>query len=139
MTTATAPHPPYGPPLTAHDMPWRFYRVPITPLGEDAEVVMGLGHVEPRRFVAAARALMREVVGADLADDFDTAADALRQVQHRWAVSRPRCTAGDHFCPLRTETHCASPAELDEYGWLVAYTGIAEESPGAFPITLLVA
>lgn len=138
MTTTTAPHPLYGPPLTEHHFPWMFYRVPMTGIGEDCDWVLGLGHVEPKRFVAAARNAYAEC-GDELEDVYPTAAKALAEVQHRWAIRRPECTwDGDGTCPQHEDTGCLDHEAIAEFAWWIDFDeGITEATPGAFPVTVL--
>lgn len=139
MTTpAIAPHPAYGLPLQASDMAATFYRVPLTPLGQDdVETVLGLGHVEPRRFAVAANRLCRDVSGFDLSQYCPTAVEAVVEVQHRWAVREPTCTFEGEWEDCPSYPHCVGPS--CDYDWFIRYDkGITEATPGAFPVTILV-
>jgi hypothetical protein len=135
MTTATI-HPASGPPLTATDMERTVYRVPLHWLGEDAEQVMGLGHVKADRFVAAAHRYLKWAGCDGLDEHYASAAQALEAVTHRWVIRLPKCLP--ECGPDCEDAAAGKSMPLDsDYAWYLDWDGVTESTPGAFPITLL--
>jgi hypothetical protein len=118
----------------------RAYGVEVDWIGEDGGMV-AYGHVEPRRFLAAANRWARESSGGGLreASTFnETYADALSGVRHAWAVRLPKCD-----CPADElgEWGCRRDGDHDPEPypemWALRIDGVTADTPGAFPITLL--
>ncbi|GAA4089848.1 hypothetical protein [Nonomuraea soli] len=101
--------------------------MPISWLGWDGEHVFGLGRHPPRRFVAAACRLHRDVgVQPSQALGPAPAAQVLTEVWHTWAVRLPAAPS---------PAHCQGPAEP---GWRIRWgKPVHATTPGAFPITAL--
>ena len=104
----------YPPPMFTYGA----YGVEVDGFGEDGGYV-ARGHVPDLRFVAACNHMARTILG--LRNVFDdpllTLDDVLPAVSRVWAVS-------------------TDPVP-DGYDWAVRYGGITEDTPGAFPITVL--
>lgn len=107
-------------------VPWTFYGVPICHVGEDGDL-LALGHVEPRRFVAAALALGRDLglSGEEILGD--TVPDPT-SIKHLWGVF-----AGPSEC------------EPEAYDWMLetgtwnpdksAWTQYNQNTPNVQPVT----
>lgn len=116
------------------------YGVNLDWIGEDGEMVAH-GHVEPRRFVAAANRWSRESAGFGLLGDSSswmrstwTYAEFLQSVSHRWAVRLAKCACpADKVAYEGCDEHDLEP-EPDE--WWLRCDGVTADTPGAFPVTL---
>ena len=106
----------YPPP----DFADRFYGVAVAWIGDDGGVVAH-GHIGDRRFLAACNKLARRQGMCNLWDDrAATIEDPLDFVIRVWAVAEnPDEDPGD-------------PA-----GWAISWDGVTEQTPGAFPVTIL--
>jgi hypothetical protein len=67
------------------------YGVTLIPLGEDGDVLVAPGHVEPRRLAAAVSAYCRSNDGWFVWSDRGMAADAVRDAQHLMAAAEQPC------------------------------------------------
>lgn len=99
----------------------RAYGVELDWLGDDGNIV-ARGHVPDLRFIAAANHLARTDAGlANLYDDFSITLDeALTDIRCTWAL----------------------PADPARYGtdWAIRHDSqVTEQTPGAFPVTVLMA
>jgi ADP-ribose pyrophosphatase len=122
----------------------RAYGVEVDWIGEDGGMV-AYGHVEPRRFLAAANRWARESSGGGLREASmfnETYADALSGVRHAWAVRLPKCDcAFGERRGERGEWGCRRPGDHDPEPypemWALRIDGVTADTPDAFPITLL--
>lgn len=104
---------------TADDMDAIHYGVAIAELGEDSDMVIALGHAEPRRALAAfnwwARVNLKLINLVD--DERALASDVLRDIEHQWGLF-------------------TRPTDDDECSWYVDYEGTSADTPGAVPVTV---
>lgn len=91
-----------------------YYGVRIGSIGEDGDV-MALGHVEPRRFVAAHIRYCREDLGYNLAWEMRSPELAFKDIEHTWMVEDPE------------------EAKNEGATWWLRIATVDE--PGAFPAT----
>ncbi len=96
-------------PLTASDFPEpAYYGVRLVELGEEGELIMAFGHIEPRRFLAAASARARDAAGTRYVLDRDWPLQDYGpplRVEHTWAYGQAyptrttpsfiRCSSGE--------------------------------------------
>lgn len=96
------------------------YGIQVEWFGEDGGMV-AWGHVPDLRFIAACNSLARKVAGIrNIWDDpAATVEDVLGDTTRVWAVPADPRKYGDPDC------------------WAVTYGGITEDTPGAFPLTVL--
>jgi hypothetical protein len=141
VTITTTEHPAHGRTLTHDDFENTLHGVSLTYLGEDCgERIVALGHVDKRRFLAAANCYVRAVggppgLGAHFAGPtgFD---DAMGRVQHLWAINAPICISPDwEECPHYDQ--CIPQDCASDFAWYLHWGGVTESTPGAFRITLL--
>ncbi len=129
------------------------YRVRISCVGDDGDMVM-LGHVPPRRAIAAVRAYLRRLLGNQIEVDDQLnhrlgripwvrefarthdADDMFTPGQHRWATLVRTC---DRWPVCRDPGHeCGTPAPCETiatYPWWITWDGVTADTPDAFPIT----
>lgn len=108
---------PAGPPEWLHHA----YGVALTLLDFEDDPVVGGGHADPRRFIAACSRLAREIWGLYRLSDVTRPATVYAAVSHRWATWE----RGEVFRDGNWTT-----------GWVLDWTA-AEDAPGAFPVTVL--
>lgn len=130
VTTETIPMP-----LTDADMAFTYYGVHFDPVGEEGTPILALGHVEPRRMVAAANQYMRVDVGEYRGlGSYRRHTRWLDEVQHGYAVRIVDCDSSheeDH------RSDCGECAEMRRpHGWYVRWNA-TKDTPGAFPVALL--
>jgi hypothetical protein len=108
-TPAQFPQPEYA---------FRAYGVELDWIGEDGGMV-ARGHVSDLRFIAACNRVSRKDAGlTNLWDDRGaTYAEARRDVKRLWAI--------------------AADPEPSGSDWAVIWANVTEDTPGAFPITVL--
>lgn len=112
------------------------YGVRVSAIGEDGDMVI-LGHVEPRRALAAFNSYCRVVIG--LTDIYDGLVGtpvpmALKAISHGWASL---VTACDEAGEEDHEEDCYQCIEISESLW---WMEIGEkERPNAFPVTYFIA
>lgn len=83
------------------DMEYTAYGVSLCQIGEDGDHMIALGHVEPRRMVAALNRYWRKHVGLDYADIRpDPSAPMFDEISHKWA-----------------EFTSSANTDVDEYPW----------------------
>lgn len=83
------------------DMEYTAYGVSLCQIGEDGDNMIALGHVEPRRMVAALNRYWRKHVGLDYADIRpDPSAPMFDEISHKWA-----------------EFTSSANTDVDEYPW----------------------
>lgn len=100
------------------DFPHHAYGVDLTWLGEDGGMA-ARGHIPDLRFAAACNHLARGFGGANIYDDRSLSLEeVLGDVIRVWAVP-------------------ADPALYGEDGWAVTWHDVTEQTPGAFPLTVL--
>jgi hypothetical protein len=109
---------PTGPPEWLHQA----YGVALTLPDFEDDPIVGGGHADPRRFIAACSRVAREAWGLYRLSDVTRPATAYAAVSHRWAA----WARGEVF---RDGNWTA--------GWVLDWTA-AEDTPGAFPVTVLV-
>jgi hypothetical protein len=112
------------------EMPHTYYGVAVSDIGEDGGLV-ALGHVEPRRAVAAFNRHARVGWGyPNLADDRSaTLAEVLNDIDHTWAIQIDECGR------CGRDPDCGVCLEIREAGWALEW-GRAETDPGAIPVTI---
>ncbi|MGB7236732.1 MAG: hypothetical protein WBD41_12205 [Rhodococcus sp. (in: high G+C Gram-positive bacteria)] len=85
------------------DFTYEAYGVALAELGEDGDSIIALGHIEPRRMLAAMNRYWRKYCGMDYTDVVSDAAFPDRptmtsQVKHRWAeFTRSPADSGGEF------------------------------------------
>ncbi|OZF00831.1 hypothetical protein CH300_20020 [Rhodococcus sp. 15-1154-1] len=84
------------------DFSFEAYGVALAELGEDGDTIIALGHVEPRRMIAALSKYWRTYVGVQYDDMFPEVggarANLTHQITHRWAeFTRNAADYGGHF------------------------------------------
>lgn len=121
------------------------YGVRVCLVGEDGDLAVALGHVEPRRALAAFNRHVRRDLGWDeLLDQFAyrNAREALNAITQGWAYLKTECdNAPECGGPDGTDSEdpCWECREIREADWWLGWGGdIKAETPGAFPITYLV-
>lgn len=119
------------------------FGVSITFVGDDGDRVFMLGHVEPRRALAALNRYTRKDLGWTLAREgfIDSARSVMEDFEHRWAVLKTHCNDYPNCpnkVPYRGEQVCGYCREIEDAGWWV-YWGedVTAETLGAFPATVL--
>ncbi|OZD74869.1 hypothetical protein CH273_25605 [Rhodococcus sp. 05-339-2] len=84
---------------TPADFAFTAYGVSLSELGEDSDSMIALGHVEPRRMLAALNRYWRKFCGLDYADIKWAFEDSVgsTQVKHRWVqfTRNPHADGGD--------------------------------------------
>jgi hypothetical protein len=111
-------------------------------IGEDADFAVALGHVEPRRALAAFNRHARRDLGwDDLLGGFayHGASEALNAIKQGWAYLKTQCDdAPECGGPDADEEPCWECNEIREAGWWLGWGAtVTAETPGAFPITYL--
>lgn len=107
------------------------FGIRMTTLGDDCEILVALGHHEPREALRAFDRLMREDLGMDgIRMTFNRPQDAVEELDRRWAFFRTECgdCAGNPAC-----RECAKIKAAD---WWLDYES-ADQQPGMFPVTVL--
>lgn len=123
-------------PLTEADMAFTYYGVHFDPIGEEGTPLLAVGHIDPKRMVAAANRYFRIDVGEWRGlDSYRCHGPWIDEVQHKHAVRFTECeNAGD---PEYHEADCGECAEMRRpHGWYVRWD-TDPATPGAFPVTLL--
>lgn len=111
------PPPPAGPPEWLHQA----YGVALTLPEFEDDPVIGGGHADPRRFLAACSRLARDVWGQWRLSDVTRPETAYASVSHRWAVwARDEVWRDDRITTA----------------WVLDWT-VPERTAGAFPVTVL--
>lgn len=118
-----------------------YYGVQIAIVGDDGTQVVALGHVEPRRALAALNRLHRADLGWRLADegfaDVDSGEGVLAQFEHAWGrlktvcAEYPVCAGEDEARP------CVGCRQVAAYDWWIDTSDtLTEDTPGVFPVTI---
>lgn len=112
------------------------FGVQLSFIGDDGDWIVALGHHEPRRVVAALNRHVRHDLGwSSLSDEWDdpTYPDVVRLTRQTWCVLAEGCA--DHRDGPDAE--CAFCRDVQQAEWWLDWHGITEDTPGAFPITVV--
>lgn len=119
------------------------YGVKVALIGEDGDWAVALGHVEPRRALAAFNRMARVDLGwRDFLGEFHSYGDvdeALSAIKQTWAALKTEC---DYYpgCggPDHAEDSCTECREIRAAGWWLDWDDkVTADTPGAFPITYI--
>lgn len=113
------------------------FGIPVSFIGDNGDWIVGLGHHDTRRFIAAVgRHVRRDLGWRSLSFEWNqpTYADVAADTAQSWCVLAKACR--DHGDA--PDLDCAYCSEITQADWWLRWD-VGQDTPGAFPVTVLAA